>query len=105
MSAASRSLTAAGVATVVLDRFQTPFNVSYAVELIGGPTAAYAVQFTLDDVNDTSITAVWFDDANNPTGTAASAVGNYAFPVRAIRANAATLTGGSLRFKVMQGGS
>lgn len=81
---------------------QGPFNVSAAVVLVGSSTGTYGVEFTLDDVNDPTITPVWFNDANLPTGQTANGVTNYAFPVRAIRINIAAVSG-SIRFTVIQG--
>lgn len=84
------------------DYTQSPFNMSVGVVLIGAATATFGVQFTLDDLNDATITPVWFDDANLPTGTATNGVSNYMFPVRAVRINVAALSG-ALRFVALQG--
>ncbi len=86
----------------MLDHLQSPFNASYAVVLVGA-TATFGVQFTLDDPNNANVTPVWFNDATNGTGVTASAVGNYTFPVRALRLNVAALSGGTIRFVVLQG--
>ncbi len=85
---------------ISLDWMLAPFNVSIAIWLTG--TATYALQYTLDDVNDPTITPRWFDSTDMPTGTTASGVTNFAFPVRFIRVNIAALTG-TLELKVIQG--
>jgi hypothetical protein len=105
-----------GIATaIILDNAQTPFNASFAVELLAG-TASFGVQFTLDDLNSASGTALplpgqsvnttvtWFNDVNAPAGSTTSVVGNYMFPIRALRVNVAS--GGPttvLQFAVLQG--
>lgn len=100
MSAVTRTISSTGTAApIVLDRWQSPFNVSYSVALSG--SATYGVEFTLDDPNG-SFAPVWMSDANNGAGTVANAVGNYAFPVRAMRLNVTALTG-SIRLNVIQG--
>jgi hypothetical protein len=66
----------------VTDTYQTPFNVGMGVVVSG--TVNYTIQHTFDDIFNGSVTPTWF---NHPTlaSQAASADGNYAFPVRAIR--------------------
>jgi hypothetical protein len=91
-------------APVPLDYIQSPFNVSFRAFLPSGATAVYGVQYTLDDLNDPNITNVdWIYDTNVGSGTAISATGNYMFPVRAVRINVASLSGGPIDFTVMQG--
>ncbi|WP_213775107.1 hypothetical protein [Bradyrhizobium sp. dw_78] len=86
---------------IPLNYYQTPFNASVFVYINGG-TATYGVQYTADPTNSASITPRWFDDANMPAGTAASATSNYMFPVRAVRVNITAITG-SVEFKILQG--
>jgi hypothetical protein len=110
--------TATGTA-LILDHAQSPFNVSFALELISG-TGTFGVQFTLDDVNSATGTALplvgqsanttvtWFSDANAGPGQTASTTGNYMFPVRAVRCAVTTsfanATGAfALQFAVLQG--
>lgn len=97
-----RSSTTGAKAPFLCDYSQSPFNMSVAAVLEGAATATYAVQYTLDDLNDASITPVWFDDAKLPTGTAANGVSNYMFPVRAVRINIAAISG-TVRFTAIQG--
>lgn len=68
--------------SAVMDHYQSPFNVGLGVVVSG--TVNYTIQHTFDDVLDSAVTPTWF---NHPTLTsqAASADGNYAFPVRAIK--------------------
>jgi nicotinamidase-related amidase len=100
----SVTFTTTGAKTPNLPDFsQSPFNLSVGVILLAGATATYGVEFTMDDVNDATITPVWLPDANLPAGQAASGVTNYMFPVRGIRVNIAAVTGAGLRFVVLQG--
>lgn len=89
-------------AAIPLDNYISPFNVGFCVQVSGGATVNYKVQHTFDNVQDSSVTPVWFD---HPTVTAkiASADGNYAFPVTAVRLNA-TSNDGTLTFVVIQAG-
>ena len=94
---------------IILDWAVVPFNVSFAVELQAG-TATFGVQYTLDDPNaaidglTTSTTVTWFNDANAGLPQTASTVGNYAFPIRAIRLNVVSATTAtSIQFAVIQG--
>ena len=75
MSANSQLITATGTGTAIgLDWTQPVFNASFAYELQGSTTATFSVQFTLDDVNNTSVvsTATWFEDANVAASSTAS---------------------------------
>jgi len=107
--------TATGTA-IILDNAQTPFNVSFAVELQSG-TATFGVQFTLDNPNAAidlgfpgylgtavNTTVTWLSDANVGPGTTTSSVGNYMFPVRAVRCVVASASATALlQFVVLQG--
>ena len=98
-----QSFTSTGVKTpVVLDWTIPEFNVGYVVIVPGGTTATVAVEYTYDDVNDASVTPVWV----SPTGyTAVTATkeGELTAPRRAIRLNVAAISGGPVRFVVLQG--
>ena len=77
----------------------TPFNVGFAVVVTG--TVTYTVQHTFDNPWTTN-SPVWFD---HPTVAAevASADGNYAFPVAAIKV-AVTAGDGTAQLTVIQAG-
>jgi len=65
-------------------------------------TATYTVQHTFDDVFDTSVTPVAFDNASIAAQTT-NKDGNYAFPVRALRL---TVTAGAapvVKLTILQG--
>lgn len=85
---------------VVLDRYENPFNVGFAVTVSG--TVNYTVQHTFDDLFDTSVTPTWF---NHPSiaSQAVNANGNYAFPVFAVRVTVNSGSG-TARFVIIQAG-
>lgn len=63
--------------------FGNPFNVSMTV--VTGTSQPVTIQDTQDNANDTSVTPTWFNHATLVTVTV-NQEGNYAFPVRYIRA-------------------
>ena|SRR5260221_7136868 len=103
---------------VILDNFQSPFNVSFATEINNG-TCAYTVQFTLDNPNAAidygapgylssfiNSTVTWVNDVNVSAVTTVALTGNYMFPIRAIRCSVQSAsTTGTLQmvFAVLQG--
>lgn len=86
--------------SINMDPSIAPFNASVAVWLVS--TGTYAIQYSLDNYDVSDANSRWFDDANLPTGTAASGVTNYMFPVTKIRINIAA-SGGNIELKVLQG--
>lgn len=91
---------------------KTPWNADYAVApfqataaaIIVDGTAEYAIQYTLDDLNNTAITPRWLDTAEAPTGTSTTKVIAVTFPIRWLRINIAVITG-TLEFKIIQSNS
>lgn len=92
---------AAGTA-IPLDNYISPFNVGFGVTISAGATVDFTVQHTFDNVQDSTVTPVWF---NHPTvvNQSANANGNYAFPVTAVRLNV-TDNNGTITFTVIQAG-
>ena len=88
------TLTSTGTAVSAaapMDIHQSPFNVGMGLVISG--TVNVKVQHTFGDILNTAAASLtWFD---HPTMTAltASADGNYAFPVTAIRLNQASGSG------------
>ena len=105
-----QTISTTGAATpIILDNAVGPFNVSFAVELQAG-TATFGVQYTLDNLNaaidlgpQANTTVTWFTDANVGTATTSSSVGNYMFPVTAVRVNVASSGSLLMQFAVLQG--
>ena len=86
-----------------LDWRIVPFSAHIGVvKNTGGGTLSLTLEGTLDDVNDASITPVWFS-----LGAAITATGLVALtaPIQFIRANIATLTGTTVTLKTLQGES
>lgn len=98
-----QSITATGTGTpVTVDWTLTPPNLSFAVDLAGAATGTFTVQYTLMDVNGTN-TPVWHNDATLVNATT-NLVGNYVFPVRAVRLITSSLSAnGTGVFSVLQG--
>jgi hypothetical protein len=92
---------AAGVA-IPLDTYISPFNIGFGVTISAGATVDFTVQHTFDNVQDSTVTPVWF---NHPTvvNQIANANGNYAFPVTAVRLNVID-NNGTITFTVIQAG-
>lgn len=107
MRPVSGTLSAAGAGPVyITNPYETPFSVGIGVVVAGGSTLTYSVQHTFDDpfaAGFNPATATWFTHATL-TGQTASADGNYAFPVRAIRVNITAYTAGSVTWTFVQAG-
>ena len=87
-----------------MDIKANPFSVAFVCVVAAGSTLTYKVQSTLDDVFDPNYnpaTGNWIDHAT-VTGQSATASGNYAFPVNAIRLNVTAFTSGSVAITVNQ---
>jgi hypothetical protein len=65
-----------------IDTYQNPFNAGIGVIVSG--TVNYTIQHTFDDVQNSAVTPTWFSHPSLAAQTA-SADGNYAFPVVAIK--------------------
>lgn len=92
----------------VADWQQSPFGLTYTVEVPGGVTASFIVYWTLDDLNDATATPLWIADAINGTAKVASVGGTYGpAPIRALRVSVSSLSGGvaHIVFSVIQGSS
>ena len=92
---------------LVVDYLQCPFGVSAAIEEGAGVSAiSVQLEYTLDDPNDASWTTTWINAGSAITTNTAVTFGvggTYPGPIRAIRANVGTLTGGNIRLSVLQG--
>ncbi|HEX3587793.1 MAG TPA: hypothetical protein VH024_17470 [Candidatus Angelobacter sp.] len=85
---------------------QSPFNLTYVVEVPGGTTVSYSVQYTLDDMNDLTWTPIWINDSVNGSATTVTGTNTYKEqPIRWLRVNVASISGGNIRFAVLQGSS
>jgi len=96
----------AASATIPLDTYQDPFNVSIGVVLSAGASLTYSVQHTFDDVyanNFDPATATWFNNSGLTSKTT-SLDGNYNMPVTAVRLNVTTYSSGTATMTVIQAG-
>lgn len=87
---------------IPLDDNQAAFNVSVAVAVTG--TLTYTVQFTLDNIQDPSVTPVAFA-VSSLTGKTADASTSLRSSVKAVRLNVTSYTSGSATIGVRQGTS
>lgn len=75
--------TGTGSSTLVpMDHYKTPFSVGIGCVVSG--TVNYDIQHTFDDVQDATVTPTWFSHVTLAAATA-SANGNYAYPIKAIK--------------------
>jgi hypothetical protein len=87
-------------AWIPLDYKQSPFNVGLGLVITGTLTAD--IEHTFDDVFDPSVTPTAFKHSTLVSKTA-SADGNYAFPIRAVRINNTAYTSGTATLTILQG--
>jgi hypothetical protein len=89
-----------------LDSSIGPFSTALQVYVAGGVTTTYSVEYTLDDLMDqygvANPNVRWTTDPQFPVGSSATIIGNYMFPISAVRVNVATLSGGNLELKIRQ---
>jgi hypothetical protein len=90
-----------GISAILpLDYVQAPFNVGIGTYLSTG-TATWSVQHTFDDLQNSAVVPVWFNNTGI-NAVSAQTDGNYAFPVRGIRLNVSAGTG-TVVMDVIQG--
>ena len=88
-------------AWIPLDHYKNPFSVSLAVVVTG--TITYNVQYTLDDVFDSTVTPTALP-LSDMTSLTATDTGNLILPVKAVRLNVSAVSGGSATLTVLQAG-
>lgn len=89
-----------------LDPAIAPFNAAVTVTLLGGASASYKLQWTLDSLDGptaTDASANWFDSPDMPSGTTTGATAGFITPVARIRLVIASLSGGTLQLQARQG--
>lgn len=97
---------ATSAAPIPLDYYRGPFNVGIGVAVSAGANLTYTVEHTFDDVFSPSFnasTAVWYP-TTNLSAVSASATGNLAFPVTAVRLRVSAWVGGTATMTVIQAG-
>lgn len=88
-------------ATIPVNWRAGTFNIGIEIEVTGTNTSK--LQYTLDDVQDPTITPVWIDHATL-TGLGASTAGALTTPCKAVRLNVTAYTNGSVTMQVVQAG-
>lgn len=101
------TVTAAGTTICMPDYRQAMFNINVQVFVPAGTTVSYEVDFSLDDPNLNYSTTLppqeWLALAAFPAGSTATITSAVQSPVAALRLNVASITGGPVYFKVLQG--
>ncbi|RUV07931.1 hypothetical protein EOA79_02250 [Mesorhizobium sp. M1A.F.Ca.IN.020.03.2.1] len=75
-----------------------PVNVGYAVIFNAGASGSVTVDHTYDNVNDPSVTPVWFSSS----AITANTEGTITVPYQFVRITVGSLAGGTLTFKLNQ---
>ncbi len=96
-------ITGVGTFGYVPDWQQSPFNLSYVIEVPAGTTISYTVLFTVDDLTDPTWTPIWLPDITHAGALTATAAGKYNWPIRGLQLAVASISGGNARFAVLQG--
>jgi hypothetical protein len=97
------SVGSATTSTVLpVDSRVNPFSIGIAVIVSAGGNLTYTVQHTSDDVFDLSTPPVWLNHSTLVAQTA-SANGNYAFPIKAVRLNVTIWAAGTATLTLLQG--
>ena len=98
-------ITATGTFAHYPDWLETPFDISYAIELASGTTGTYTVSYSMDDPNDATWTPVWIADPTNGSAQTTSQAGYFDnHRIRGIRVIFSALGGtASARFVILQG--
>jgi len=90
-------------AWIPVDYKQNPFNIGLACVVSDTPNLTYQVEFTLDDIFNTSITPTAFTH-NLLVGKTSNFSSNQIVPVRAIRLTTTAYTSGTVTLTALQGG-
>jgi hypothetical protein len=100
-------LSSATTFQVFVDWSQTPFNLTYVVEVPSGTTISYTIQYTVDDPNnfqnEPAWTTLWIADPTNGTSKTATAAGFWSNPITGLQVTVASISGGAARLAVLQG--
>jgi hypothetical protein len=100
----AKKITVTGVGTsawIPIDNKQAPVNLGLGCVIVSG-TATYSVEHTFDDIWDTTVTPVAFQNSGI-TAQTTNKDGNYAFPVKAIRLNVTAGTSPVVAMTMIQG--
>ena len=90
-------------AWIPVDYKQNPFNIGLACVVSNTPNLTYQVEFTLDDIFNTSITPTAFTHSQI-VGKTSDFSSNQTTPIRAIRLTTTAYTSGTVTLTALQGG-
>ena len=82
------------------DWIVAPFLVSVTTVIVSG-AAQYAIQYCIDDLNNTAVTPRWIDTTDAPAGTSTTKTITLTSPIRFLRINIAVITG-TVELKIIQ---
>lgn len=94
-------------AVIPMDQYLGPFNVGIGVAVSAGASLTYTVEHTFDDVFSptfSAASATWFPNSGL-TDKTASADGNYAFTITAMRLRVSAWASGTATLNVLQSGA
>ena len=100
-----KKVTVTGVGTsawIPVDYKQDPTNIGIGCTVDAGTGTTYSVEHTFDDVYNTAVTPVAFQNSGI-TAQTINKDGNYSFPIRAVRLNVTAGTGPVVSMTIMQG--
>jgi len=101
----SVDVTEAGDGPIIpLNRWQKDFNVTVACDLSAGAVLTYTLQYTLDKVNRSGVTPVWFESLDL-AGASGTGISNIISPAAAVKVSVDSYTSGTLTFRVIQSGA
>lgn len=88
-------------ASLALDTTVAPLDVTIAATLVAG-SVSYKLEYSLDPSSVSDADALWFESADIPAGTDASAVASFSFPANRVRVDIASIATGPLILQVLQ---
>lgn len=88
-------------AAIPVDYRAQVFNIGIGCVISGGATLTYKIQYTYDDIFDSTVTPTWFDHAviTGQTGNKDSTITS---PVSAVRLTVTAYTGGNVTATLLQ---
>jgi len=88
-------------AAIPVDYRAQVFNIGIGCVISGGASLTYKIQYTYDDIFDSTVTPTWFDHAVI-TGQTGNKDGSLSVPVSAVRVTTTAYTSGSVTVTLLQ---
>jgi hypothetical protein len=107
MIRATRTVSSAAASTMIpANQLQTDFNATATVVAAAGSDLTYSIEFTIDDIQDSTVTPTWCDTSVAGQAVVAGAPAcvdlNINYPVTAVRLNVTAYTDGSATLTYIQ---